>query len=76
MVAAIHYFIAELKGNPAKIRNYPRSCKSFGAINVITFLKNPATAAHSSPREGSESGKVRKPAVSQSYVLTLSGEKR
>ena len=39
MVAAIHYFIAVLKGNPAKIRNYPRSCKSFGAINVITFLK-------------------------------------
>jgi len=34
-----YIFIAELKGNPAKIRNYPRSCKSFDALNVIIFLK-------------------------------------
>ena len=43
MVAAIHSFIAELKGNPAEIRNYPRSCKSHDAQCVIPFLKIQAT---------------------------------
>ena len=52
MVAAIHSFIAELKGNPAEIRNYPRSCKSHDAQCVIPFLKIQATVAPLAAWEG------------------------
>ena len=66
-------FIAELKRNPAKIRNYPRSCKSCDAQCVVTFLKNQATVPVLPGWEGSESGKVRIPAVSHNKSLHAFG---
>ncbi len=41
----------ELKGNPVKIRNYPRSCKFYLSLqrSVVTFIK---PLVHETDREG------------------------